>query len=193
MSALWLMLITFLPLSCTAVSGQGNGKRVWKTAGGNITIQCRSEYQEYLVMHWGLEEEEVDILFVEGTKPPKSIAPRFKQRLETNGNFPNLDITIRNLTLDDTGAFWCKYKKMVGSNLATTKGNGSILLVVKQCVGTDSNFVVIVCALICGAILLVILIISIVWIIPKIKASHTVNVKPQRNDVYEDMRATLRR
>ncbi|XP_070704501.1 uncharacterized protein [Pempheris klunzingeri] len=200
MSAVWLKLITILCLFCTVLSGPGSSGVVWKHFGETITIQCRySNKTEYLYLKRGLSE---DLIFIKEYNSDKSnIVTGFGGRLQLNGVFPNLDILIKNLTSDDTGPYWCEYKRFDDNKhrAEITKGTGSVLLVVtdraQTCEPSDKN-VALVSVVICAAVLLGIIVTGLlIVIILKIKALCS-KVKPRRvatSDVYEDMRGTRRR
>ncbi|KAI3359913.1 hypothetical protein L3Q82_014266 [Scortum barcoo] len=133
MSAVWLKLITIVCLSCTALSGPERSEVVWKEIGGAFTIQCRSEpNQEFLTLRRGIRED-IQIFYKVGTSEKNEIAAEFRDRLQFNGVFPNIDLLIKNLTSDDTGPYWCEYARFDSKSAAfiTKKGNGSVLLVVR--------------------------------------------------------------
>ncbi|XP_071390625.1 T-cell immunoreceptor with Ig and ITIM domains [Centroberyx affinis] len=203
MSALWLRLITFLSLACTALSGPVSSGPVWKDIGGFITIQCTTTLQDQdaLSLQRGLGEEEQILYFDKGSEK-FTMKKELKPRVETKVQFPKMDIVIKNLTVEDTGAYWCVYKDV---QMTGTKGTGSVLLVVqdaaqqkKNCDEKESplsNTLVLVCVLITGLVLVCVFVVFFIWIFLKIKALRT-TTKPRQattNDVYEDMRATLRR
>ncbi|XP_027140565.1 uncharacterized protein LOC104929808 [Larimichthys crocea] len=215
MSAAWLKLITILCLFSTALSGPESGGVVWTDVGGSVTIQCRDTAdKESLSLEKGLSQEE--ILNKDRDSEKITIAKGFRDRLQLDGEFPNLNIFIRNLTTDDMGPYWCVYKKYdtTASQIKTVKGKGSVLLVVrdqermavigdasektKQCDSSDKNLVLL-SVVISAAILLGIIIGFLIWIVLKTKALRSTRstrstVKPRNttNDVYEDMRGTLR-
>ncbi|XP_031168292.1 uncharacterized protein LOC116059390 [Sander lucioperca] len=206
MSAVWLKLITLLTiLSCPALSGPVSSEVVWRALGEAVTIQCRPSKpdQEYLSLKKGLSEEH-DVLYKEGNPEKNTIYKEFMGRLQLNGVFPNVDILIKNLTSNDTGPYWCVYKKfdLVSSKNLEMKGTGSVLLVVtggpqqhSACVPPDDNlFLVIV---IFAALLLGIIMCFLIWIILKTITTKKRTKKTQRHvttsDVYEDMRGTIRR
>ncbi|XP_032394364.1 uncharacterized protein LOC116703626 isoform X2 [Etheostoma spectabile] len=208
MSAFWLKLTTVLCLSCAARSGPVNSEVVWKDSGEAVTIQCRCSKpdQEFLTLTKGLSEE-YHVLYRDGKSEKNTIQEEFKGRLQLNRGFPNVDIFIKNLTSNDTGPYWCEYKKFdqASSKILKMKGTGSILLVVTdrpQQFITDSacdpleNNLVLVFVVICAAMLLgIIMCFFIRIIILKTKTLRTKN-KPRKvptNDVYEDMRGTIRR
>ncbi|XP_044038246.1 uncharacterized protein LOC122869371 [Siniperca chuatsi] len=206
MSAVWLNLITILCVSCTALSNPESSGVVWKDVGGAVTIQCRPPElnQEMLNLRKGLNED-IQVLFKESNSDKNTIATEFTSRLQLNGEFPNVDILIKNLTSGDTGPYWCEYKRFdpKSSQVVTIKGEGSVLLVVtdgphqdtaQQC-ETSSKNLVLVPVVISAAVLLGILTVFFIWLIFKTKTLRT-TVTPRHvatNDVYEDMRGTLRR
>ncbi|XP_068574784.1 uncharacterized protein [Cebidichthys violaceus] len=204
MSAVYLKLITILCLSCTALSGSGSSGVVWRDFGEAITIQCRSpdKSQDSLSLKKGLSEKLDHVLYKDGKSEKTTTATEFSNRVQLNGVFPNLDILIKNLTASDTGPYWCMYMKFdeKSFNKIEVKGNGSLLLVVTdsthQCdqSNNNNNNLILMSVGICAATLLGIIICFLIWIILKTKKRTT--KKPQRvanNEVYEDMRGTIRR
>ncbi|XP_040919445.1 uncharacterized protein LOC121199056 [Toxotes jaculatrix] len=204
MSAVWLKLVSILCLSCTALSGPEGTGVVWKKVGEAITIQCRPSQgnPEYLSLKKGLSEEVVIYM----VKDSDAIVTGFKGRIQQNGAFPNMDFLIRNLTSEDTGPYWCVYKTfdVVSSKLKAEKGNGSVLLVVTEERGASADTstdcetphknLVLVSVVISAAVLLGFIIGTFIWLF-KTKTLR-ISGKPRHtatNDVYEDMRSTLRR
>ncbi|AWP18824.1 Hypothetical protein SMAX5B_020732 [Scophthalmus maximus] len=205
MSAFWLKLVTMFCFSCMTLSDPESKGVVWRKAGEAITIQCSTSdvAVEYLHLYKGLSEE-LQVVFKDRQSESPNIA--FRDRLQTNAAFPDVDIFIRNLTSTDTGPYWCMYKKFDGvlGKLIKTKGRGSVLLVVaesgesargnQECEMKHQKLVL-VSVVITAAVLFAFIMCAFIWIILKTKTSYT-TVKPRRqatNDVYEDMRSTLRR
>ncbi|KAL3987198.1 myelin associated glycoprotein [Sarotherodon galilaeus] len=177
MSAVWLQLITLLCFSFGAPSRADGHGVVRINVGKQLTIQCRSaSHQDYLYLKKGLNEEE-DIFHLTDSKEP-TINQKFTDRLQFHGKLPNVDILIKNLTLDDTGPYWCVYK-VADKNyeLKATRGNGSVLLVVTenrlsptvpQCDQSQGDLpLILVSVVICAGVLIVILVASLIWIIIK--------------------------
>lgn len=78
----------------------------------------------------GLSEN--DVFHVEKDSKEPLIKGPFQERLQYNGDFPNVDILIKNLVLSDTGPYWCVYQRRhnIKRETETLKGKGSVLLVV---------------------------------------------------------------
>ncbi|CAI5675233.1 unnamed protein product [Oreochromis niloticus] len=202
MSAVYLFIL-ILCLYGTARTAAGKAETdghgvVRINVGKQITIQCKSaSNQDMLYLKKGLNEEE-DIYFTDSNK--STINQKFTDRLQFHGKLPNVDILIKNLTLDDTGPYWCVYKSTDQKyELKTTKGSGSVLLVVtdqrSECLEQSQSDLVLVTVVICAAVLIVVLTVFLIWIILKTRPLRsTVKKRPVPvNDVYEDMRGTIRR
>ncbi|KAL3987199.1 T-cell surface glycoprotein CD7 [Sarotherodon galilaeus] len=194
---------------CNRRRGEYRGEQdghgvVRRNVGKQVTIQCRSaSNQDMLYLKKGLNEEE-DIYFTDSNK--STVNQKFTDRLQFHGKLPNVDILIKNLTLDDTGPYWCVYKSTDQKyELKTTKGIGSVLLVVTEsaadprCPETKAeqsqSDLVLVSVVICAAVLIVVLTVFLIWIIFKTRPLRSTVKKRQVpvNDVYEDMRGTIRR
>lgn len=84
-----------------------------------------------LSVKMGLTEN--DVFHVEQSSPEKPlIKDTFQGRLQKSGIYPNLDILITNLLLNDTGPYWCLYHSYnhIKRQTETFKSKGSVLLVV---------------------------------------------------------------
>lgn len=166
-----------------------------------MTIQCRTETKdvESLTVKSGIHES--DLFFIHKAKQESpTIRDIFQGRFQYRGDFPNMDILIKDLFLNDTGPYWCLYQKRNGikRQMETLKGKGSVLLVVsdvhKECPPPyEDKFLVAIT--VAAAVLFCILAGFILWLILKTK-TFCCSAKPRpvpTNEVYEDMRATLRR
>lgn len=106
---------------------------LWKAPGKDMTIQCRADTDgiESLAVKMGISES--DVFFANKLNPGSpTIRSTFQGRLEHTTNFPDMDILIKDLSLNDTGPYWCLYKKHnpIKRQTETLKGKGSVLLVV---------------------------------------------------------------
>lgn len=117
---------------------------LWILPGKDVTIQCRPDTAKDILslsVKMGLSEN--DVFLVEKDNNEPLIKGPFRERLQYSGNFPNLDILIKNLVLNDTGPYWCVYQRhnRIKRETLTVKGEGSVLLVVS---GKPYRFSVIV-------------------------------------------------
>ncbi|XP_030592212.1 uncharacterized protein LOC115784945 [Archocentrus centrarchus] len=204
MSALWLEFILILCFYGTAWTDADVEGVVRKHVGQSVTIQCRStSNQETLNLKKGLHEER-DIFYATVHSDKRTIDSKFTDRLQYHEKFPNVEILIKNLTLNDTGPYWCVYKTIENYGQKITKGSGSVLLVVTEKPSTvvvrecqpPQNDMVLWAVVIAAAVLILILSIPLIMMILKTKPSHNTVKRRQQvpvNDVYEDMRGTIRR
>ncbi|XP_053194617.1 uncharacterized protein si:rp71-81e14.2 isoform X2 [Scomber japonicus] len=198
MLSVWLRCITSLCLFFTALNAKETHV-AFKDVGEQITIQCRSSKPDRsLSLMKGLHEESQ--ILHRASNGKNTIAAHFENRLEVNGEMPNTDILIKNLTSEDTGPYWCVYKSFAKSMSEEKRGTGSMLLVVRDstqpCELTNKSLIL-GSVVISGAVLLLIILAFFMWYIFKSKNSRTSSPskKPRHattNDVYEDMRGTLR-
>ncbi|CAI5675238.1 unnamed protein product [Oreochromis niloticus] len=126
---LFTLILCLYGTARTAADGYGVIRR---NVGKQVTIQCKSaSNQDMLYLKKGLNEEE-DIFHLTDSKEP-TINQKFTDRLQFHGKLPTVDILIKNLTLDDTGPYWCVYKSTDQNyELKATRGIGSVLLVVTE-------------------------------------------------------------
>ncbi|TWW69886.1 hypothetical protein D4764_18G0006920 [Takifugu flavidus] len=196
MFAPWLRSLTVLCLAHAAFSSPDEGQLVQKTIGDSVTIKCRVDVkdQDSLNIKRGLFQ--TDDLFATNEKN-SVISYELRSRLEFDIQaFPSVNITINNLTIEDTGPYWCIYTKNAKKRVVDY-GSGSLLLVVKavclekeQCTPEDTRLVL--GSLVGMAVLLLVTIMCFlicnIYKTKSRKATRTIS-----NDVYEDMRGTLRR
>ena len=102
----------------------------WKKAGEAYTIECRTSDMtvKYLDLCTGLCEND-KVVYADSKKV--EVVKAFRGRTHVNGTFPNMEISIQNLTSADTALYWCVYKKVdetVGEIIK--QSGGSVVLVV---------------------------------------------------------------
>lgn len=112
---------------------EGSSEALWKTPGKDMTIQCRTETMDVqsLTVKSGIHESDLFFIHKANQESP-TIRDIFQGRFQYHGNFPNMDILIKDLFLNDTGPYWCLYQKRnhIKRQMETLKGKGSVLLVV---------------------------------------------------------------
>eukprot|EP00063_Salmo_salar_P074824 XP_014049659.1 PREDICTED: uncharacterized protein LOC106601799 isoform X3 [Salmo salar] len=206
MSALCLCCAIFLCLLCCTLAEKGSkGLLVRKQEGDTMTIHCSTSLpdQENLSVYMRLTKE-IEVLYFHQGNQKFTLHKRFELRLTPNGKLNKMDITITNLTIEDSGVYWCVYSVYKSPKNEKTEGEGAVLLVVndEECDQNDASsglgmprYLVLVSAVTAGSVLLLSLLILFIWVIPRLKAWRaTIRPTPVRtNDVYEDMRTTIRR
>ncbi|CAL9693421.1 unnamed protein product [Knipowitschia caucasica] len=208
MSALWRFAVTLIVVFCISVSTTSCSTVKWKKPGMSVTIQCNCGKKDikFISVKKGLYKNESFYY-----KTPSHTNSLYPQRSEDNGHFPNIQILLKNLTREDTGVYWC----MCGTHSAETglnvpDGDGSVLLVVADpAAGADSskasacgeddtevdNHLLLITVVISSVLVLVIFSALLLLAIRKVTVSHD-GKKPRaipRNDVYEEMRVSIRR
>lgn len=102
----------------------------WKDLGGLITIHCKSPFSKDVSLNIKKGLHKADVFSTDKTQ--WMVTTELKPRLTFDiGDFPNVDITIKNLSVEDTGPYWCLYSTIYSRELVELEGNGSVLLVVK--------------------------------------------------------------
>lgn len=111
--------------------GLGADSIEWRKSGEEIEIFCSTDQQAQdgmYLYHSYMERREVFYL-----TPELKCSPRvpFDRRVKISGPFTNFKATISNLTLQDTGHFWCQYLKYKGAEqIASPSKSPSVLVVV---------------------------------------------------------------
>lgn len=100
---------------------------LWRDIGGAVTIHCRSSESDpkELNVKKGLSK---DFLKVDKSNTV-TMTKGLTHRLHVNATFPDVDILIQNLNMDDTGLYWCLYRKGDQRSAITENTNYSLLVV----------------------------------------------------------------
>uniref|UniRef100_A0A8C7KVJ9 Immunoglobulin domain-containing protein n=1 Tax=Oncorhynchus kisutch TaxID=8019 RepID=A0A8C7KVJ9_ONCKI len=160
---------------------ESKGLLVRKQEGDTVTIHCSTSLpdQENLGVSMRLTKEILVLYFHQATKK-LTLHERFKLRLTTNGRLNKMDITITNLTIEDSGAYWCVYGVYKKNKIEKTEGEGAVLLVVndEECDQNDTSsglgmswYLVLVSAVTAGSVLLLSLLILFIWVIPRVSTT----------------------
>ncbi|XP_077414504.1 uncharacterized protein LOC144044149 [Vanacampus margaritifer] len=196
MSAVCFAFITVLCLFDTtpAETVENNTRVIWRAIGRSVSIQCRLSQQcQKMTLLKGLRKES-QVLYMTSKKP--TVAEEFSGRLRVNGDLPNVDVVISNLTSEDTGPYWCTYEWFDDqiSDKRDVDGKGSVLLVItdeQQCGNPNKNLLLVI-VVVSAAVLFGVFIAFMLWVIPKLKRWQTKYRPRHTNDIYEEMRGTLR-
>ncbi|XP_072298316.1 uncharacterized protein [Eucyclogobius newberryi] len=204
MSTSWRFCLRVFVVFCISVSTTSCSKVKWATPGESITIKCEcKESPEEAIQIKVTKGPEKNADIFSKTKFSKEVMA-YPDRTQIYGKFPNFQILLKHLTTNDTGVYWCDYKQE-NNDVA---GEGSLLLVVRvhspggdkstvsppTCDLANKNLVVTLVS-ISSAVLIAFFIVLLLFAIRKVKFCHG-EYKPRpipHNEVYEDMRGTIRR
>lgn len=108
----------------------------WRQSGEQIEMACSTDKQNQgglYLRHTYAETREVFYL-----TPEMKCSPRvaFDRRVHVKGLFTNFQVTISNLSMGDTGVFWCEYLRFEGAKQFSSKSNNPSVLVVVDGVKT---------------------------------------------------------
>ncbi|XP_076871528.1 uncharacterized protein LOC143521911 [Brachyhypopomus gauderio] len=165
------------------------------SVGDTVTIQCRPRHEPHhdgvYVKTFLFKEKEVSYFFHKGDFTPE---PPYTGRLNSNKNMSNFILYINNVTMKDSGIYWCTFNKedkvslsmeryllVVSEPEVVLRGwhGGMVVstvasLQVKEAEcpgGQGSSFetLIIVCVVTASSMVLLIITIILVWGIPKVK------------------------
>ncbi|XP_036406341.1 uncharacterized protein LOC118792559 isoform X2 [Megalops cyprinoides] len=163
---------------------QHNVKIISLKWGDSLTIQCSTTKDNYdgLYLLGGLDED-TEVFFLYKKSKKLTIGKKYSSRVKTEGEVNKLTITIANMTEDDSGVYWCKYRYLneETGNTDRAEGNGSRLVVVrgayKPCPDGDGTpamtlTLVTVTAISAGSVFRLCVVIIFIWVVPRIKMSR---------------------
>ncbi|XP_042159278.1 uncharacterized protein LOC112264167 isoform X3 [Oncorhynchus tshawytscha] len=108
---------------------------LWVKTGEKFTMKCSTTLkdQEGMYLYVGLDRDR-EVLYYYQHDSKLTPRKRYWDRVKTEGPVDQLTITVSNLTIEDTGVYWCVYTKF---NKATyendiNQGRGSTLVVVND-------------------------------------------------------------
>ncbi|KAJ0001463.1 hypothetical protein NQD34_006483 [Periophthalmus magnuspinnatus] len=208
MSVLCRVYWGFFAVFCISASTTLCTQVEWKNAGASITIKCgfKNKDASSITVMKVMKGLNKNINFFYKMRDKKTILA-FSDRTKTYGTFPNFQILLTNLTINDTGVYWCMYRDEI---MKEADGDGSLLLVVRDPIHggdkrTDSTEscnptepdknLILTSVVISSTVLFAIFVALLLLAIRKIKYFRGENKSRPvpRNDVYEDMRSTIRR
>ncbi|CDQ96273.1 unnamed protein product [Oncorhynchus mykiss] len=112
---------------------------LWVKTGEKFTMKCSTTLkdQEGMYLYVGLDRDR-EVLYYH--QRDSKLTPRkgYWDRVKTEGPVDQLTITVSNLTIEDTGVYWCVYTTFNKStfNPFFIQGKGSTLVVNGRCVFT---------------------------------------------------------
>ncbi|KAL7825801.1 hypothetical protein SRHO_G00335390 [Serrasalmus rhombeus] len=193
------LTLLFLCNSCTSENYVFLSARVGET----VTVNCTSPHMPqdgvYMYQQLDTDKKTVTYLYKDGTFTPRE---PFKNRLETNKKLDTFAVSILNLSISDTGVYWCVFNKE-DKNYDSIEKTLLVVSVCESCATGKENCpneekkkenttlaLIIVC--VGASFLMMFATIILLWLIPKMKrcCEHG-NFAPPRcavDGVYEDMR-----
>ncbi|XP_035262633.1 uncharacterized protein si:rp71-81e14.2 [Anguilla anguilla] len=194
-----LFLLVFASCSTWSTAVKSKEPFQWLNSGDSLTMQCSTTETDYegVYLIQGLNEDE-EIFFLFGRNKKLTPGKGYESRLQTKGELNNLQVTLANMTVDDSGVYWCKYRRMDNKTGRTERfgGDGSSMVVVngRPCPEVEEKVLpsnlVIVSAISAGSVFLLCLTLLLIWLVPRMKKSMgRRHGHARRSDsVYEDMR-----
>ncbi|XP_052346340.1 uncharacterized protein LOC118364832 isoform X2 [Oncorhynchus keta] len=187
---------------------------LWVKTGEKFTMKCSTTLkdQDGMYLYVGLDRDR-EVLYYHQHDSKLTTRIGYWNRVKTEGPVDQLTITVSNLTIEDTGVYWCVYTNVNKStfNNCIIQGKGSTLVVVnddvlqlpcptatavtlapfhpaneKPCPSGVVNIITITCLL----TILMCAVIFLIWLPPQVKrcrnqGGSTPQVIPV--SVYEDM------
>ncbi|XP_031419650.1 uncharacterized protein LOC116219845 [Clupea harengus] len=129
MECLWRRLHILLQVSFWVCFVTGSNVE-WRRIGEKIEITCSTDKpnQHAVFLYKSYHQRQSLFYLLKEGVPSRTVA--YKDKVEVTG-FNKLRATISNLTVDDTGVFWCQYLRHVKEiSHATENKEGGTLLVV---------------------------------------------------------------
>ncbi|XP_029545125.1 uncharacterized protein LOC115147187 [Salmo trutta] len=108
---------------------------LWVKTGEKFTMKCSTTLkdQDGMYLYVGLDRDREVLYYYQRDS---KLTPRrpYWDRVKTEGPVDQLTITVSNLTIEDTGVYWCVYTKFNGTTYENyiNQGRGSNLVVVKD-------------------------------------------------------------
>ncbi|XP_028829585.1 uncharacterized protein LOC114786556 [Denticeps clupeoides] len=190
-----LLHIFVLKCSLSVVADQGV---LWARTGDHFDLKCSTDHfnMDKMFMYQYFDDNQKQILIL---TREFNVSPMmgYEKKVEVQGTFNQLTITLTNLTLSDTGVYRCQY---LNKSKQMESREGSMLVVINGAEGTCpagtenvkiqtskimTLFVINACSVI---LLIIILLFSMSGVSGRKK---NISCQPS-SDVYESMRPQLR-
>ncbi|XP_024252287.1 uncharacterized protein LOC112230288 [Oncorhynchus tshawytscha] len=205
----WCLLSIGFSLSTSTTATEAI---LWVKTGEKFTMKCSTTLkdQEGMYLYVGLDRDR-EVLYYHQSDSKLTLRKGYWDRVKTEGPVDQLTITVSNLTIEDTGVYWCVYTNVNKStfNHFIIQGKGSTLVVVnddvlqlpcpkatavtltpfhpaneKPCPSGVVNIIII------SILTILLCVIFLIWVAPLVKrcckqGGSTPQVIPE--SVYEDM------
>ncbi|XP_051571404.1 uncharacterized protein LOC127450937 [Myxocyprinus asiaticus] len=171
-----------------------------KFKGENYTIKCPAAHKDALGVYLNSKREvSREVLYYYFKSSMLTLHEDYKGRVKVKVEKTTLIIDIFNLQMKDSGFYWCSCNLFLRKCDMTTD-KGVFLLVneipietatvtAKKSYGMN-DFLIPVAALAVGSVLLLLILVAVVWLVPKIKEQSRKNREEEKrhNGIYVDMR-----
>eukprot|EP00063_Salmo_salar_P055864 XP_014030699.1 PREDICTED: V-set and immunoglobulin domain-containing protein 1-like isoform X1 [Salmo salar] len=128
----WCLLLIGFSLSTSTTAAEAI---LWVKTGEKFTMKCSTTLkdQDGMYLYVGLDRDR-EVLYYYQHDSKLTSRKGYWDRVTTEGPVDQLTITVSNLTIEDTGVYWCVYTKVNKStfNNFSTQGKGSTLVVVND-------------------------------------------------------------
>ncbi|XP_029480230.2 uncharacterized protein LOC115103538 isoform X2 [Oncorhynchus nerka] len=195
----WCLLSIVFSLSTSTTATEAI---LWVKTGEKFTMKCSTTLkdQDGMYLYVGLDRDR-EVLFYHQRDSKLTLRKGYWDRVKTEGPVDQLTITVSNLTIEDTGVYWCVYTNVNKStfNNFIIQGKGSTLVVVNATAVTLTPFHPanekpcpsgVVNIIIISILTILLCVIFLIWVAPLVKrcrnqGGSTPQVIP--DSVYEDM------
>nr|XP_029480230.1 uncharacterized protein LOC115103538 isoform X2 [Oncorhynchus nerka] len=195
----WCLLSIVFSLSTSTTATEAI---LWVKTGEKFTMKCSTTLkdQDGMYLYVGLDRDR-EVLFYHRRDSKLTLRKGYWDRVKTEGPVDQLTITVSNLTIEDTGVYWCVYTNVNKStfNNFIIQGKGSTLVVVNATAVTLTPFHPanekpcpsgVVNIIIISILTILLCVIFLIWVAPLVKrcrnqGGSTPQVIP--DSVYEDM------
>ncbi|XP_036417367.1 T-cell antigen CD7 [Colossoma macropomum] len=175
---------------------------VTKNQGENLTMVCTTEDTDPMGLYLHLRNpEKHEVFYYDINSKTLTSPPEYEGRVITSGDPKELTVTITSLRENEMGVYTCVFNFFDGKRVEK-ETNGALVFVKAQEAVTSKvsntepsampEMLVLVSALTACTVVILCVLVTAVWIIPKVKAlcaRRRDNRSKAHNAVYEDMRA----
>ncbi|XP_036417417.1 T-cell antigen CD7-like [Colossoma macropomum] len=153
---------------------------VMKNQGENLTMVCTTEDTDPMGLYLHLRNpEKHEVFYYDINSKTLQYTPEYEGRVNASGNSKKLTVTIRSLRVNETGVYTCVFNFFDGKRVEK-ETNGALVFVkgvnettaqapLKEPSAKPEMLVLVSVLLACAVVILCVLV-TVVWVIPKVKA-----------------------
>ncbi|XP_017540379.1 T-cell antigen CD7-like isoform X2 [Pygocentrus nattereri] len=144
---------------------------VMKNQGETLTMVCTTEDTDPIGLYLRLRcPEKHEVFYYDIGSKTLTIPPEFEERITVSGDPKKLTVTITSLRVNESGVYSCVFN-FFDVKRVEKETNGALLFVkgVKEPSAMPEMLVLVSVLLVCTVFILCVLV-TVVWIIPKVKA-----------------------